>query len=234
MAVITVQDGPHILIADDHDLFRKGLRYALSDVLPGVTVSEAGTLDDALGKLSTCTNVSLGSFDLTMPGMREGQALREIRRLFPRLPIVVLSGHESRQTILESLAAGVSGFIPKSLPAGEIVAAIMEVMTGRIFVPSLITAIESDNFEPKGMMLPAPAGSREFDPTALTPRQRDVFALMMSGCSTKEIARSLAIAEGTVKIYLAAIFRLLDARNRVEAVTKALGMGFAPRPRDPR
>jgi len=73
-----------------------------------------------------------------------------------------------------------------------------------------------------------------FDPAALTPRQRDVFGLMMSGRSTKEIARSLAIAEGTVKIYLAAIFRQLDAHNRVEAVTKALGMGVVPNPRDPR
>ncbi len=232
--MITVQDGPHILIADDHDLFRKGLRYALTDALPGVTVSEASTLYEALGQLDTCTNVSLASFDLTMPGMREGEALRDIRHRYPKLPIAVLSGRESRQTILESLAAGASGFIPKSLPAGEIVAALMEVMTGRIFVPPRITAIESDSVAPPAPVLPAPLGSRGFDPAALTPRQREVFALLMSGRSTKEIARSLAIAEGTVKIYLAAIFRQLDARNRVEAVTKALGMGVGPTPRDQR
>ncbi len=228
----TVDDGPHILIADDHALFRKGLRYALADVLPDLTVSESGTFSDALDKLNTCTNVSLASFDLTMPGMRDGQALREIRQLYPRLPMVVLSGHEGRQTILECLAAGASGFIPKSLPAGEIVAAIMEVMTGRIFVPSRIIAIEPDSVIPP--LLPAQTGAHVFDPAALTPRQRDVFGLMMSGRSTKEIARSLAIAEGTVKIYLAAIFRQLDAHNRVEAVTKALGMGVVPNPRDPR
>jgi DNA-binding NarL/FixJ family response regulator len=204
----------------------------LADALPGVTVSEASTLSEALGQLNSCTSVSLASFDLTMPGMRDGEALREIRHLYPRLPIAVLFGHESRQTILESLAAGASGFIPKSLPAGEIVAAIMEVMTGRIFVPPRITAIEPDSVAPSPPVLPAPLGSRGFDPAALTPRQRDVFALMMNGRSTKEIARSLAIAEGTVKIYLAAIFRQLDARNRVEAVTKALGMGVEPMPRD--
>jgi DNA-binding NarL/FixJ family response regulator len=206
----------------------------LADALPGVTVSEASTLYEALGQLNTCTNVSLASFDLTMPGMRDGEALREIRHLYPRLPIAVLSGHESRQLILESLAAGASGFIPKSLSAGEIVAAIMEVMTGRIFGPPRSTAIEPDSVAPPPPVLPAPMGPRGFDPTALTPRQRDVFALMMNGRSTKEIARSLAIAEGTVKIYLAAIFRQLDARNRVEAVTKALGMGVEPMPRDQR
>ena len=220
-------DGPHILIADDHDLFRRGLRYALVDTMPGVVVSEASSLEPALEILATWDGIALASFDLRMPGMRDGQALADIRRLYPSLPIAVLSASEGRRIILESLEAGASGFIPKSLPADEIVAAIADMMIGRIYVPPHITALEP-NGRPSS---PNSAKSRAFDPITLTPRQHEVFDLMMAGLATKEMARALDIAEGTVKIYLAAIFRLLEARNRIDAVIKAIALGFIPNPR---
>ena len=211
--------GPRILIADDHDLFRRGLRYALLDTMPDARVTEAATLDRALELLAEHQDIGLASFEIRMPGMREGQALPAIRRVYPALPIAVLSGKQGRQVILEMLEFGASGFIPKSLPAEDIVAAMQEIMAGRIYVPATIIAIsEGDN--PDDVTIPA-MGSRPFDQAGRTPRQREVFELMAAGKSTKEIARSLEIAEGTVKIYLAAIFRQLNARNRVEAVAKS-------------
>ena len=219
-----MNDGPHILIADDHDLFRRGLRYALVDTVPGVVVSEASSLEHALEILTAWNEIALASFDLMMPGMGDGQALADIRRLYPNLPIAVLSASEGRRVILESLEAGASGFIPKSLPADEIVAALHDIMVGRIYVPPHIIAIERSGWLPSS----SPARGRAFDPVTLTPRQHEVFDLMMAGRSTKEMARALDIAEGTVKIYLAAIFRLLEARNRIDAVTKAIALGFTP------
>ncbi len=223
--------GLHFLIADDHDLFRRGLRYALTDAFADIRVTEADSLDRALIILTQNADIALASFDLRMPGMQDGRALQEVRRLYPTLPIAVLSAREGRQIILDTLDFGASGFIPKGLPAEDIVAAMRDMVDGRIYVPPNITAIDSEsNATP-----PRPATdqqtARKFDPSALTPRQREVFDLLLAGKSTKEMARALDIAEGTVKIYLAAIFRLLDARNRVEAVTKSLGLGFTPNPK---
>ena len=223
--------GLHIMIADDHDLFRRGLRYALADSIPDIRVTEAESLGQALGILSQHPDIALASFDLRMPGMQDGRALQEVRRLHPALPIAVLSAHEGRQIILDTLGFGASGFIPKGLPAEDIVAAMRDIVDGRIYVPPNITTLDRDDDTPPTRATNDAQPPRRFDPTALTPRQREVFELMLGGKSTKEMARALDIAEGTVKIYLAAIFRLLDARNRVEAVTKSLGLGFTPSPR---
>ncbi|MEI7710913.1 MAG: response regulator transcription factor [Rhodospirillales bacterium] len=223
--------GPHILIADDHDLFRRGLRYALTDMLPDARVTDADSLEKALEILAQHPEIALASFDLRMPGMQDGRALQEVRRQHPALPIAVLSAREGRQIILDTLGFGASGFIPKSLPAEDIVAAMHDIMDGRIYVPPNITAIDREDSTEPIRATTDPQILRKFDPSALTPRQREVFDLMVAGKSTKEMARTLDIAEGTVKIYLAAIFRMLDARNRVEAVTKSLGLTFNSTPR---
>jgi DNA-binding NarL/FixJ family response regulator len=229
-----VNEQPHILIADDHDLFRRGLRYALVDTIPDVRVSEANTLDSALQQLSASNDIAVASFDLRMPGMRDGQALPDIRRQYPNLPIVILSAREGRRVILQMLEFGASGFIPKSLPAVDIVAALLDVMVGRIYVPPHITALDPGAGTIPDRSAANSASNPTFDPSALTPRQREVFDLMLTGRSTKEMARTLDIAEGTVKIYLAAIFRLLDVRNRIEAVTKSLSLGSIAGRRHPR
>lgn len=219
----------HVLIADDHVLFLQGLRFALVDALGKVRVSEASTLDQVLDILGRNPDVTLASLDLRMPGMRGGDGLRQIRRLHPALPLAVLSGVEDRRTILTALECGASGFIPKSLPAAAIVSAMRDIMAGRVFVPPSITAIDQpdDDFEADAASLPIDP-ARPFDPANLTPRQQEVLNLLLIGRSTKEIAREMDIAEGTVKIYVAAIFRALGVRNRVEAVTRATALGFGP------
>lgn len=215
--------GHHVLIADDHDLFRQGLRYALLDDLGAAHVWEAGTLDEALAILAAHPEIALASFDIRMPGMRDGESLAAVRRQYPNLPIAVVSGFEDRRSILLMLQYGASGFIPKSLPAADIVTAMRDILAGRIFVPPSITAV--DQADGATAVIPShelsDADHRTTDVSGLTPRQREVLDGLMAGHSTKVIARAMDIAEGTVKVYVAAIFRALDARNRLEAVTKA-------------
>lgn len=223
----------HVLIADDHGLFLQGLRFALIDAMEAVRVSEANTLDQVLDILGRNPDVNLASLDLRMPGMRRGEGLRQVRKLHPALPLAVLSGIEDRRTILTALEYGASGFIPKSLPAGTIVSAMRDIMAGRVFVPPSITAIDQpdDDFETDTIAPPIDP-ARPFDPTTLTPRQQEVLNLLLRGRSTKEIARGMEIAEGTVKIYVAAIFRALGVRNRVEAIARATTLGLGPRQPD--
>ncbi|MGD0762451.1 MAG: response regulator transcription factor [Roseiarcus sp.] len=202
------------VIADDHALFRTGLRLLLSDSCGPAEVREAASLPELRGLLEVDARVDLAVVDLAMPGMSGGGSIRELRQTFPQVPFVVLSGSEQRQDVLDALAAGAFGYIPKSLDPDAMVAAFQQVLGGGIYAPTLLLT------EPA----PTPETAQTIDANTiamLTPRQCDVLRLLGKGQANKEIARALDISEGTVKIHLAAIFRLLDVRNRTEAVLKA-------------
>lgn len=225
---------PHVLIADDHALFRQGLRYALLDSIPRVRITEVETFDQAFAAIAQHPDFTLASFDLQMPGMDSGRALLSVRRLHPNLPLVVLSGHEERHHVLAALEFGASGFIPKSLSADAIVTAMRHVMGGNIYIPPSITMVHAE--APPSIpalafdTMPAPVGAA----LTFTPRQLDVLNRLLAGRSTKEIGRDLELAEGTVKIHLAALFRALRARNRVEAVANAISLGLTEDRQAPR
>lgn len=201
-----------VLIADDHELFRSGLKQLLSDELAAAPVLEAASFDQAIEMLteSACDLVLV---DLGMPGMAGAETLAALRDGFPDAKIAVVSASEERSEILAALSAGVNGFVPKSLSAADIADAIRAVAEGRIFVPVTL-----------GQRAPAPAPAplppRATSVDTLTARQKDVLAELLKGRASKEIARTLDIAEGTVKIHLAAIYRALGVRTRAEAIAK--------------
>jgi DNA-binding NarL/FixJ family response regulator len=202
------------VIADDHALFRAGLRLLLTDACGPAEVRQAGSFPDLKALLEANSEVDLAVVDLAMPGMRGAASIRELRHTYPRLRCVVMSGSEQRQDVLDALAAGAIGYIPKSLDPEAMVAAIQQVLGGGIYAPTLLLTEPVEMDEP----------SSTVDPNVmamLTPRQYDVLRLLGKGQANKEIARALDISEGTVKIHLAAIFRVLEVRNRTEAVLKA-------------
>lgn len=199
------------LIADDHELFRSGLRQLLVDALGAADVREAETLDQAIEILTNEGAGDLILVDLRMPGMSGVEALAALRDGFPDAKVAVVSAWEERADIIAALSAGVHGYIPKSLSSSEIAAAIRGVLDGQIFVPPALGRRESTAPRPSS----APVGSDK-----LTIRQREVLNELLKGQASKEIARSLDIAEGTVKIHLAAIYRALGVRTRAEAIAK--------------
>ena len=193
------------VIADDHALFRTGLRLLLGDGCGPAVVREASTVPELRALLDASAAVDLVVLDLFMPGMTA----------FPGVRFVVMSASEERQNVLDALAAGAFGYIPKSLEPPAMIAAFQQILNGGIYAPTLLLT------EPPAPPEPA---LPHVDPailSTLTPRQCDVLRLLGKGQANKEIARALDISEGTVKIHLAAIFRLLDVRNRTEAVLKA-------------
>lgn len=203
------------VIADDHALFRTGLRLLLADGCGPASVREAANVADLRALLAADAAVDLVVLDLFMPGMSGGATVRELRQAFPGLRFVVMSASEERQNVLDALAAGAFGYIPKSLEPEAMLAAFQQILNGGIYAPTLLLT------EPAPLQEPM---SPHVDPqilATLTPRQCDVLRLLGKGQANKEIARALDISEGTVKIHLAAIFRLLDVRNRTEAVLKA-------------
>jgi len=204
------------LIADDHELFRDGLKLLLLDLLNAETVIEAETLDDAIEKLEDGRAVDLILVDLRMPGMAGVESLTALIDGFPDSKIVVVSAWEERADILAALDVGVHGYIPKTLSNAQIADAIKSVLAGAIYVPASLG--RRDTAAPVRASSAAPSGASV--DTRFTQRQRDVIGELRKGRSSKEIARTLDIAEGTVKIHLAAIYRTLGVRTRAEAIVK--------------
>ncbi len=200
------------IIADDHELFRNGLKQLLHDVLEIEHVREAETLDQAIDILTAEGAGDLVLVDLNMPGMSGPEALTALRDGFPDAKVAVVSAWDGRAEILAALRAGVHGYIPKSMSSGDIAAAIRSILDGQIFAPPALG--KRDVAEPRAQLAETLSGEK------LTVRQKEVLGELLKGRASKEIARALGIAEGTVKIHLAAIYRTLGVRTRAEAIAK--------------
>ena len=203
-----------VLIADDHPMVRDALRRTLLLVEPDVQVLEAADYASALQLMQT-ESLQLALLDLHMPGMDRVGGLRRLRLLFPQLPIAVVSGEDDPVVIRATLGAGAVGFLPKSESPKVLQQALRLVLGGGTYMPALALADLRHGAPP-----PRP------DAGGLTPRQLDVLRCLMRGQPNKLIAREMGLTEGTVKIHIAAILRVLQARNRTEAVVVARDLGL--------
>jgi two-component system nitrate/nitrite response regulator NarL len=199
-----------ILIVDDHPLFRAGFHAVLEQSSLDAAVLSVASVQEARQILQRDGDVGLVLLDIHLRGDDGFNALKVIGEKFPTTACIMISGDEQEGIAARAVAAGASGFIPKSFTADEMVAAIRQVMAGDVFVP------EST----------APTPSAESG--ALTLRQMEVIAMLGRGCSNKEIARALDVAERTVKAHVSAVFEALNVRNRTQAVLVAQRRGFLP------
>jgi DNA-binding NarL/FixJ family response regulator len=209
---------PRILIADDHGLYRKGLRSTLEAALPVLEICEAHCLDEALIAIEADDCFDLVLIDLYMPGVLSFDSLRAARECYPKLRFMVISASDARDDVLASLGAGLHGFVSKLQPDSEIVAAVEQVLDGAIYVPPWLAQARFFESGRSGLQTHLKA---QDSLARLTPRQRDVLPLLAQGMSNKEIARALKIAEATTKIHAAALCRVLGVRNRTEAAVAA-------------
>ncbi|MGN6328724.1 MAG: LuxR C-terminal-related transcriptional regulator [Rhodanobacter sp.] len=216
-----------IVIADDHQLIAEGARLKLAELGPGTEFTIALDIEELRQALRQESPPALALIDLTMPGVHGREHLSEVIAAWPGVPVIVLSGAESPALIRELLAMGVQGFIPKAYSADVMLSAVRLVLSGGVYVPPMM--LQAD--EP--LVLPPPSATAEGAAARLeerlhqllTERQLDVLRLLSKGKPNKVIASELGISEGTVKIHLAAIFRALNVRNRVEAVVASRRIG---------
>lgn len=218
-----------VLLADDHRLIIEGVRIKLTEIDPDLDLVVATTqseLDRAIAEHRDSLDLAL--LDISMPGTQGYSHVMRLRTEAPSLPIIILSGSEDVALMRTLMDAGVQGFIPKMYSPEVMLSAIRLVLAGGVYVPPLLLAhAQAQGWQPDDARLrtaatsdPSPAGTPSLDKlrTLLTERQIDVMRLLSQGKPNKVIARDLGISEGTVKIHLAAIFRALNVRNRVEAV----------------
>lgn len=212
-----------ILLIDDHDLFREGLKYLLPVLDDKVQYFEAGSMDEAL-RFAGDLPVDLILLDYYMPGVNGFDALETCRARFEDATLVILSGEEDPRIIRQSIERGASGFIPKSSSREELVAALKLVLAGGTFLPR-------NALRPVQQMHAAadPAGGSEGDMIArLSRRQFEVLMKAVLGKSNKVIAKELDISDHTVKAHLSVAFRTLGVQNRTEAVYATAKLGIQP------
>jgi DNA-binding NarL/FixJ family response regulator len=209
-----------LILADDHTLFRNGLALLLK-AHSDCEIWEGDGLDAALAEAQAHPDADVALLDLHMPGMDGVQGIRRFVELHPKLPLIILTGAEELQQIQEVLAAGASGFIPKSSTSAVMLSAIQLVLSGGTYIPPQL--LFGASVHP---YTPASSSIRERAQTELTERQMQVLRLLAAGKPNKAICRELNIEEGTVKAHIAAIFRVLDVVNRTEAATVARETGL--------
>ncbi|TJV46180.1 MAG: response regulator transcription factor [Mesorhizobium sp.] len=207
-----------IVIADDHGLYRRGLRLALAAGIPELEIFEASCFDAVLSLLAEQSFVDLAILDLNMPGLFNQEVLSGILSAYPDTRFAIVSGNDSRSEILTALSIGLHGYIVKSQGDEEVVLAVNEILSGRIYVPALLSrpgATQTTHVHVHSEKAPQRRTAANLG--RLTSRQKEVLKLMAEGYSNKEIARDLEIAEATTKIHAAAVLRELGVRNRTEA-----------------
>ena len=206
-----------ILLADDHPLFREGVKPVLRKLHPQLDVVEAVDYPSAFAAMHRCGEVDLALLDLYMPGMAALDGVRRFRAAFPAIPVAVLSASEQTEDIQALLASGALGYITKASPSDTILAALRQILDGNIYVPPGLIDQAGET--------PPPARHAGHQ-SALTTRQIEVLRQLVKGMSNRQIGAALDVTEGTVKIHLAAIFRILKVNNRTEAVLIAQKMGL--------
>lgn len=205
-----------VLIADDHPLVRDGLHAVIAVAFDACEIFEAASLDEAVAVIEREGDFDLVLLDVNMPGTSGTAGLNQLRQRFPALPVVMVSAAADRNLVTAALAAGASGFIPKSLRRGAIVDALKSVLAGDIYVPEDL----SD---------PAEAGeSREIWSRIdqLTPQQKVVLGLLVRGKLNKQIAYELNVSMTTVKAHVSAILAKLRVFSRTQAVILVGKVGF--------
>jgi DNA-binding NarL/FixJ family response regulator len=216
------------LIADRNHAFRAVVAELIRVGHPGAVMREATSTAEMMNVLAdgVCDVLFL---DLDLVGSAAVAALAHLAASYPDVKIVALGEGDDRDIVIACLDAGLHGYIPRATPINQLAKAMRVIGSDGVFVSPIAAKLATDgHVSHAGLSRPEPTRS-----VALTARQVDVLRLLAEGRSTKDIARRLGLAVPTVKTHLAALYRQLGVRNRVEAVIWASGHRPVPEPATP-
>ncbi len=207
-----------ILLIDDHPLYRDALRPVICQLARIVNIFEASCISEAFRLIAEQPGFDLVLLDLALPDSDGLKSLLAVSQLLPNTPVVVVSASENHHLVVHLLSAGARGYIPKSADSEVIKNALLLVLSGETYIPSVVLDSLSHPSEV------------EFDSeAALTRRQDEVLQLLARGYSNKQIGNVLDIAETTVRAHVSDILHHLHAHNRTDAVVKAQQLGLLVR-----
>lgn len=212
------------LIVDDHSIVTMALSMLLKD-FDGQdnTVYTANSKDEAMALADQYGDTAdLMILDLSMPGVEGTSLMEAIVERHPTMKILVMSGLTDQHSIVKVLQMGAAGFIPKSLDAALLTAAIRFVLNGGVYIPVKLLA----EAQRTTLLTSRDSQCVTAETVHLTERQKDVLALLAKGAPIKRICKELNLSEGTVKTHVTAIYRAFNATNRTEALLAARRHGF--------
>ena len=209
----------HLLIVDDHPLFRDALASALGLAYPDARLHEADGIASACAVLATQPSIEIILLDLSMQGVTGFEGLLAIRAQAPRVPILVVSGLEDPRIIREALDHGAAGFVPKAVDKATLTRAIADVLAGGLSVPANLPNATL----PASAARKAPIAERV---ASLTPQQVRVLAMIRQGTLNKQIAHELQVGDSTVKAHVSEILRKLDVISRTQIVIETALLDF--------
>lgn len=201
-----------ILIVDDHEVVRRGLRQILAEALPDASIDEAGTSEAALGAIASVA-WDLVLLDINLPGRSGLEVLEDARRLRPALPVVVVSAYPEEEFAIRCIRLGAAGYLTKNTASSELVAAARKALSGGKYVTARLAERLMDVLGGEGN--PSPH-------EALSSRELQVLRLVASGRTSKEIAAELHLSEKTIATYRARISDKLGISTIVELTRYAL------------
>jgi DNA-binding NarL/FixJ family response regulator len=212
--------GPfRVVIADDHPMFRFGLRAVLDDADQIEVVAEASsgrTLIDLVAEYNPDVVIT----DLAMPDFDGATATRQLHIHIPTLPVLVLTMHDDDESVFNALRAGAAGYLLKGAEGPDIVRAVLSVAAGEaVYGPAVARRIVA-------FYSGAPQSYAAQAFPDLTPRERDVLDLLATGARNHEIARRVGLSEKTVRNHISAVLLKLQVPDRTAAATKARDAGL--------
>jgi DNA-binding NarL/FixJ family response regulator len=209
-----------ILVTDDHVLIREALRGVLTELRSEASVFEASNSQQAMRIVEEHPDLDLILLDLNLPDRDGFSVLADLRQRYPAISVVVLSALQDRMNVTRALDLGALGFIPKTTKREIMLSALRLIFSGGTYIPAEILAREEAPSSPNDLTHVRPTD------LGLNSRQIEVLALMAQGQTNKAIARTLNIAEPTVKNHITVILKALKVSNRTEAVIAVGKLGW--------
>jgi len=215
-----------ILVVDDHALFRQGLALLLCELYSDCEVLEAADSAAAMALAAKHPDIRIVLLDLKLADESGFCTLEKLSNDLPDAAIVIVSALDDARSIARSYKSGAKGYIVKSSTSDVLRHALPLMLSGETYIPShampLLTGLSSEELNSTAGTAGLP-GAPE-----LTPRQTEILLLMAQGLQNKDIASTLGMLEGTVKVHVKSILQKLNVNNRTHAVVTGLRLGLVP------
>jgi two-component system invasion response regulator UvrY len=211
-----MESSPSFLIADDHELVRRGLHGLLRDEYPVARITEAGSATDALDVIEG-QPCDLAIVDINLPGRDGLELLRDLRRLYPRLPVLIVSAHAEEEFAVRALKLGAAGYVSKQSASDILAAAVRRILEGGRYVSPSVA---------ERLARAAAEGWSGQPHEALSHRELQVLRKIAAGSTIKEIAADLSLSEKTIATYRSRISEKLNLSSNVELTRYAIQHGL--------